>query len=97
MSLRNYLDNIAPHFEKGGKLEKFYEESCLLDQPFVKDPKTKIKDVLNDLIAKIGENISVRRIASVRSDGPLGHYTHGAKIGAVVALPLSPKSREPIP
>ena len=31
-----------------------------------------------ELIAKIGENISVRRIASVASDGPLGHYTHGA-------------------
>jgi len=39
-----------------------------------------------DLIAKIGENISVRRIATVSSNGPLGHYTHGAKIGAAVAL-----------
>jgi len=44
-----------------GKLEKFYEETCLLEQPFVKDPKTKIKDVLNALIAKIGENIVIRR------------------------------------
>ena len=39
-----------------------------------------------DLIAKIGENVSVRRIAAVDSSGPIGHYTHGAKIGAVVAL-----------
>ena len=39
-----------------------------------------------ELIAKIGENIAVRRIAAVQSDGPIGHYTHGAKIGAVVAL-----------
>jgi elongation factor Ts len=39
-----------------------------------------------DLIAKIGENVSVRRIATVESDGSIGHYTHGAKIGAVVAL-----------
>ena len=39
-----------------------------------------------DLISKIGENISVRRIAAVESTGSLGHYTHGAKIGAVVAL-----------
>ena len=45
-----------------------------------------IETARTDLIAKIGENISVRRIASVQSDGPLGHYTHGAKIGAVVAL-----------
>lgn len=44
-----------------GKLEKFYEETCLLDQPFVKDPKIKIKDVLTSLIAKIGENIVIRR------------------------------------
>jgi len=39
-----------------------------------------------DLIAKIGENIAVRRIAAIHSSGPIGHYTHGAKIGAVVAL-----------
>ena len=44
-----------------GKLEKFYEESCLLEQPFIKDPKVKIKDQLHSLIAKIGENIVVRR------------------------------------
>ena len=39
-----------------------------------------------DLVAKIGENITVRRIAAIHSNGPIGHYTHGAKIGAVVAL-----------
>ena len=50
------LDKILP-----GKLEKFYEEMCLLDQPFVKDPKVKVKDILHDLIAKIGENIIIRR------------------------------------
>ncbi|MFH1380557.1 MAG: translation elongation factor Ts [Candidatus Omnitrophota bacterium] len=46
-----------------GKLEKFYEEQCLLEQPFVKDPKTKMKDILHSLIGKIGENIVVRRFA----------------------------------
>ncbi len=45
-----------------------------------------VEQARTDLIAKVGENISVRRIASITSDGPLGHYTHGAKIGAVVAL-----------
>ena len=45
-----------------------------------------VEQARTDLIAKVGENISVRRIASVTSDGPLGDYTHGAKIGAVVAL-----------
>ena len=44
-----------------GRLEKFYEEICLLDQDFIKDPDKKIRDVLNDLIAKIGENIKIRR------------------------------------
>ena len=44
-----------------GKLEKFYEEACLLDQPFVKDPKIKIKELLQSFIAKIGENIVIRR------------------------------------
>jgi elongation factor Ts len=46
-----------------GKLEKFYEEACLLDQPFIKDPKIKIKDLLHELIARIGENIVIRRFA----------------------------------
>jgi len=44
-----------------GKIEKFYEEQCLLEQPFVKDPKVKIKDLLSNLIVKIGENIVIRR------------------------------------
>ena len=44
-----------------GRLEKFYEEICLLDQDFIKDPDKKIRDILNDLIAKIGENIKIRR------------------------------------
>lgn len=44
-----------------GDLEKFYEETCLLDQPFIKDPKIKIKELLNTLIAEIGENIVIRR------------------------------------
>ena len=44
-----------------GKLEKFYEETCLMDQVFVKDANVKVKDLLSSLIAKIGENIVVRR------------------------------------
>lgn len=44
-----------------GRLEKFYEEICLLDQAFIKDSDKKIRDILNDLIAKIGENIKIRR------------------------------------
>jgi elongation factor Ts len=44
-----------------GKLEKFYQEACLLEQPFIKDPSVKIGDIVTQKIAKIGENISVRR------------------------------------
>jgi len=44
-----------------GKLNKFYEEACLLEQTFVKDPNMKVKDIVTSMIAKIGENIIVRR------------------------------------
>ena len=44
-----------------GRLEKFYSEVCLLDQPYIKDPKMSIKDLLAGLVAKIGENIVIRR------------------------------------
>ncbi|MEE8638101.1 MAG: translation elongation factor Ts [Candidatus Margulisiibacteriota bacterium] len=44
-----------------GRLEKFYSEVCLLDQPYIKDPKMTIKDLLAGLVAKIGENIVIRR------------------------------------
>lgn len=46
-----------------GKLTKFYSEACLLDQPFVKNPDITIQDYLNEMIAKTGENIVVRRFA----------------------------------
>ncbi|MDH3748748.1 MAG: translation elongation factor Ts [Gammaproteobacteria bacterium] len=45
-----------------------------------------VEQARTDLVTKVGENISVRRIAQVESDGPIGYYTHGARIGAVVAL-----------
>jgi len=44
-----------------GKLVKFFKESCLLNQPYVRDPDITVADMLNDAIAKIGENITVRR------------------------------------
>jgi elongation factor Ts len=44
-----------------GRMKKFFEENCLLDQPFVKDPNTLVKDHLAGMIAKLGENIVVRR------------------------------------
>jgi len=44
-----------------GKLEKFYSEVCLLEQPFVKDPDITIQDLLNGLIGKLGEKVEIRR------------------------------------
>jgi elongation factor Ts len=46
-----------------GKIEKFYEQTCLMDQPFVKDDKKKISEVVTEAVAKIGENIQIRRFA----------------------------------
>jgi elongation factor Ts len=44
-----------------GKLEKFFSTVCLIDQPFVKLPEKTVKDILGEKIAKIGENIAIRR------------------------------------
>ncbi|HPM42896.1 MAG TPA: translation elongation factor Ts [Candidatus Omnitrophota bacterium] len=44
-----------------GKLTKFYDDACLLEQPFIKDQNMKVKDIVTSMIAKIGENIIIRR------------------------------------
>jgi len=44
-----------------GRIEKFYKELCLLEQPFVKDPDKTVKQLIAEKISKIGENISMRR------------------------------------
>ncbi|HBS48112.1 TPA: translation elongation factor Ts [Candidatus Dependentiae bacterium] len=54
----NLINKIAE-----SKLEKFYETSCLLKQKFIKNDKISIQDLLNDLIAKIGESIKIKKFA----------------------------------
>jgi len=44
-----------------GRLEKYLKEICLLEQPFIKNPDMTVKELVNEKIAKIGENISIRR------------------------------------
>lgn len=44
-----------------GRLEKYFQEVCLLDQPFVKDPSMTVQDLIQAKIAKTGENIAVKR------------------------------------
>ncbi|MCP5090406.1 MAG: translation elongation factor Ts, partial [Gammaproteobacteria bacterium] len=50
------------------------------------DDSRTVEEARTELVTKVGENISVRRVAIVESGGPIGYYTHGARIGAVVAL-----------
>ena len=52
-----------------GKLKKFYEDSCLLNQAYVRNPDITVADLLNDLVAKIGENVSVRRFVRFQVGG----------------------------
>ncbi len=54
----NIIDKIVD-----GKVEKFYKDVCLLSQQYVKDPQKTIEDVLKETIAKIGENIQIKRFA----------------------------------
>ena len=44
-----------------GRIDKFFSEVCLLSQPFIKDPDKTVRDLLNEAISRIGENISIRR------------------------------------
>jgi elongation factor Ts len=46
-----------------GRMDRFFSEVCLLEQPFIKDPDRKVSDIINDAIARLGENIQVRRFA----------------------------------
>jgi len=55
-------DNIIEKIIEG-QVNKFYAEICLLEQPFVKDPDKTVQTYLNETIAAIGENISIRRFA----------------------------------
>jgi len=52
----NIIDKIVE-----GKIEKFYKDVCLMSQQYVKDPQKSITDVLKETIAKIGENIQIKR------------------------------------
>jgi elongation factor Ts len=49
-----------------GRLEKFFQEVILLDQPFIKDQDLTVKDLLTDAIGKMGENIIIKRFARYR-------------------------------
>lgn len=54
----NVVDKIVE-----GKVEKFYSDVCLVDQPFIKNPDQKIKDLVSELVLKLGENIVIKRFS----------------------------------
>ena len=62
----------APVIEKivEGKMTKFYEEFCLLDQPFIKEQSLSIKEMIAQKVGKLGENITVRRFARFKVGDP---------------------------
>ncbi len=55
---QNVIDKIV-----SGKMEKFYEENCLYEQHFIKDEGTTVKELVDQAIAKVGENITIRRFS----------------------------------
>jgi len=64
----NVIDKIV-----NGKMEKFYEENCLYEQHFIKDEGMTVKELIDQAIAKLGENIGIRRFSRFKigeMDGP---------------------------
>ena len=64
-------ENVVPKIVEG-KMNKFFKDNCLLNQPYVRNPDLSVEDLLNELIAKIGENISIRRFARYQTGEDLG-------------------------
>src|SRR5579875_1749380 len=63
----------APVIEKivEGKMSKFYEEVCLLEQPFIKEQSVTVKEMIATKVGKLGENITVRRFARFKVGDPV--------------------------
>ena len=74
----------APVVEKivSGKMEKFYEENCLYEQHFIKDEGLTVKDLVDQAIAKLGENIAIRRFSRF-------------KVGEMDGAPAAPETSAP--
>ncbi len=63
-------DNIVDKIVEG-KVTKYFEENCLLEQTYIRDPKIRISGLLSSLIAKIGENIVIRRFVRYQLGEPI--------------------------
>jgi elongation factor Ts len=73
----NLLDRIAE-----GKLEKFFAESCLYEQHFIKDEQTTVRDLIEQTVVKVGEKISVRRFARFKVGESAGSGDSAATLPA---------------
>ena len=62
--------NVADKIVEG-KIVKYFEENCLLDQTYIRDPKIRISDLLKSLVAKFGENIVIRRFIRYQLGEPI--------------------------
>ncbi|MGA8072613.1 MAG: translation elongation factor Ts [Candidatus Acidiferrales bacterium] len=72
-------DNVIEKIVNG-KMEKFYEENCLYEQHFIRDESVTVKELIDQAIAKVGENIAVRRFA---------RFKVGEGDGAAPAAPVA--------
>ena len=78
----NIIDKIV-----NGKMEKFYEENCLYEQHFIKDEGVTIKELVDQSIAKVGENITIRRFSRFKvgeTDGAASSASAAGDAGAPV-------------
>jgi len=75
----NVVDKIV-----NGKMEKFYEENCLYEQHYIKDESVTIGEMITQAIAKLGENISIRRFVRFKV-GEIGGSSAGPETAPVIA------------
>ena len=54
-----------------GRLRKFFEENCLLEQPYIRDPNITVRELVSSTVAKLGENITIRRFVRYQLNEPL--------------------------
>jgi len=72
-----------------GKMEKFYEENCLYEQHFIKDESMTVKELIDHIIAKIGENIAVRRFSRFKVGELDGQRAGDEAAGPAAAVPIA--------
>ncbi len=72
-------------------MEKFYEESCLYEQHFIKDETQTIGEMITAAIAKLGENIAIRRFARFKVGEAAGPASSGSTESALAPVPVAPE------